>query len=177
MSKCMSEDSENPVENISPEEMSRRQFLGRITIAAGVVGAALIGIPIIGFLFTPLIKKTPVVWRDIGPLDKFKVGDTVVVTYLDPSPLPWAGVSARSAAWVRRVNQDQFIAFSDNCTHLGCPVRWLPDAQLFMCPCHGGVYDQQGIPVAGPPPKPLAHVPIRVNNGQVQIQTIPIPIE
>jgi menaquinol-cytochrome c reductase iron-sulfur subunit len=25
------------------------------------------------------------------------------------------------------------VAFSINCTHLGCPVRWLPDANLFMC--------------------------------------------
>ena len=173
----MSEANQNPFENPSPEEMSRRQFLSRLTITAGVIGAALIGIPIIGFLFTPLIKKSALVWRDVGALDQFKVGDTVVVTYLDPSPLPWAGVSARSAAWVRRVNQDQFIAFSDNCTHLGCPVRWLPSAELFMCPCHGGVYDRDGNPVAGPPPRPLAHVPVRINNGQVQIQTIPIPIE
>ena len=32
----------------------------------------------------------------------------------------------------------QFTAFGLNCSHLGCPVNWRPDAQLFLCPCHGG---------------------------------------
>ncbi len=172
----MSEDSQQPVQDLSPQELSRRQFLSRITIGAGVVGAILIGAPSLGFLFSPLIRKPPLVWRDVGAVDKFKVGETVIVDYLDPSPLPWAGVSARSAAWLRRAGQNDFIAFSVNCTHLGCPVRWLPDAQLFLCPCHGGVYDHNGVPVAGPPPRPLAHYPVRVQNGQVQIQTSPIPI-
>jgi nitrite reductase/ring-hydroxylating ferredoxin subunit len=76
----------------------------------------------------------------VGKVDSFKIGETTAVQYEDASPLPWAGVTARSAAWLRRVNADTFIAFSINCTHLGCPVRWLAEANLFMCPCHGGVY-------------------------------------
>jgi Rieske Fe-S protein len=39
--------------------------------------------------------------------------------------LPRAGISAKSAAWLRRVSEDQFIAFSVHCTHMRCPVRWL----------------------------------------------------
>ncbi len=172
----MNEEHKAPENDPSPEEMSRRRFLSRITLAAGFAGAALIGVPIIGFLFSPLIRKPPLVWRDLGPVDQYKIGETVIVNYLDPSPLPWAGVSARSAAWLRRSGQNEFTAFSVNCTHLGCPVRWLPDAGLFLCPCHGGVYNTQGQPVAGPPPKPLAHYPVRVNNGRVEILTSPIPI-
>jgi len=85
-------------------------------------------------------------------------------------------VTARSAAWLRRVNDGTFIAFSVNCTHLGCPVRWLAEASLFMCPCHGGVYYADGTVAAGPPPLPLRRYPVRVQNGEVQIQTSPIPI-
>ena len=70
----------------------------------------------------------------------------------------------------------EFIAFSAHCTHLGCPVRWLPDAQLFMCPCHGGVYYQDGAVAAGPPPMPLVRYEVRVENGEVRIKTAPIPI-
>jgi menaquinol-cytochrome c reductase iron-sulfur subunit len=90
--------------------------------------------------------------------------------------MPWAGVSAKTAAWLRRVSQDQFVAFSVDCTHLGCPVRWLADADLFMCPCHGGVYYQDGRVAAGPPPKSLVQYAVRTNNGEVEIKTIPIPI-
>ena len=83
---------------------------------------------------------------------------------------------ARTAAWLRRESDDRFIAFSVNCTHLGCPVRWLPDANLFMCPCHGGVYYGDGTVAAGPPPHPLPRYPVRVREGQVEILTSPLPI-
>jgi menaquinol-cytochrome c reductase iron-sulfur subunit len=73
-------------------------------------------------------------------------------------------------------NADEFIAFAVNCSHLGCPVRWLGDANLFMCPCHGGVYYSDGSVAAGPPPRPLTRYPVRIQNGEVQIQTRPIPI-
>jgi menaquinol-cytochrome c reductase iron-sulfur subunit len=106
----------------------------------------------------------------------FEIGKTVTVTVTDPSSLPWAGITAKSALWVRRVSDADFIAFSVNCTHLGCPVRWLQDAELFMCPCHGGVYYSDGTVAAGPPPRPLIRYDVRTTNGQVQIKTMEIPI-
>ena len=155
-------------------EASRRRFLTRISIALGSIGAALAAIPSIGFLLG--LRKTPQVWRTVGKLDDFKIGSTVNVAFEDSSPLPWSGVTAQTAAWLRRTSEQQFIAFSMNCTHLGCPVRWLADANLFMCPCHGGVFYSDGQVASGPPPKPLNQYPVRVQNGQVQILTSPVPI-
>jgi menaquinol-cytochrome c reductase iron-sulfur subunit len=59
---------------------------------------------------------------------------------------------------------------------MGCPVRWLGDAELFMCPCHGGVYYKDGTVAAGPPPEPLVRYEVRVAHGLVQIKSAPIPI-
>lgn len=45
---------------------------------------------------------------------------------------------------------------SNSCAHLGCPVRWLVNAEgegEFLCPCHGGIYDINGGWVGGPPPR------------------------
>jgi Rieske Fe-S protein len=42
---------------------------------------------------------------------------------------------------------------SNSCAHLGCPVRWMSDQQLYLCPCHGGLYDINGGWVGGPPPR------------------------
>jgi len=42
---------------------------------------------------------------------------------------------------------------SNSCAHLGCPVRWFPEKQLYLCPCHGGLYDINGGWVGGPPPR------------------------
>ena len=160
----------------SPAELSRRKFLARLSVAAGGIGALIVALPVAGFILAPLFKRTHEVWRSVGKVESFKIGETTAVQYEDASPLPWAGVMARSAAWLRRVNAGTFIAFSINCTHLGCPVRWLAQANLFMCPCHGGVYYQDGTVAAGPPPLPLPRYPVRVINGDVQIQTAPIPI-
>lgn len=130
----------------------------------------------VGFVFSPLLEKIAAKWIPAGKLDEFEIGKTVRVPFVDPSPLPWAGITAKSAAWLRRNSAQEFIAFSVNCTHLGCPVRWLPDAELFMCPCHGGVYYKDGSVAAGPPPKPLVRYEVRVVNGQVEIKSAPIPI-
>jgi menaquinol-cytochrome c reductase iron-sulfur subunit len=172
----MSNDKEIQTEATGPKLLKRRQFLVGLSLAAGGIGAALVGVPVLGFLLSPLLKKEPEVWRTVAKVDDLQIGETMHVAFEDPSPLPWAGVAARTAAWLRRDGQVEFTAFSVNCTHLGCPVRWLADAELFMCPCHGGVYNDDGTVAAGPPPQPLPNYPVRVRNGQVEIRTTPLPI-
>lgn len=167
---------QHPQSPSTPEELSRRTFFRDISLVLG--GCITLGLaaPLVGFIFGPLTRREPKVWRSVGKVDSFKIGETVDVRYDDASPEPWAGVTARTAAWLRRESENTFIAFSINCTHLGCPVRWLPAARLFMCPCHGGVFYENGAVAAGPPERPLTRYPVRVMNGEVQIETAPIPI-
>jgi menaquinol-cytochrome c reductase iron-sulfur subunit len=157
-----------------PNNPSRRRFLARLSIGLGSLAAALVGIPSVVFLLG--LRRPTEVWRDVGPVEKFEIGTTQQVNFLDPSPLPWAGVTAETAAWLRRDGDNAFIAFAVNCTHLGCPVRWLGSAKLFMCPCHGGVYYANGDVASGPPPRPLPRYPVRVEQGRVQILASPLPI-
>jgi len=158
----------------TPKETTRRGFLARLSSAAGSLAAAIVALPSIGFLLG--LRKAPMVWRSVGKVEDFPIGSTVEASFLDPSPLAWAGVTAQTAAWLRRVDEQQFKAFSVNCTHLGCPVRWLSTADLFMCPCHGGVFYADGRVASGPPSRPLTTYPVRVQDGQVQILTSPLPI-
>ncbi len=160
----------------SPEEITRRHFFEKVSIALGGLCAAILGIPLVGFVVAPLFRKVPSEWISLGKAADFEIGKTVSVTIADPSSLPWAGISAKSAVWLRRVSEEEFIAFSVHCTHMGCPVRWLSDAELFMCPCHGGVYYSDGTVAAGPPPNPLPRLLVQVANGQVKLKAGPIPI-
>ena len=157
-----------------PDDLDRRRLLARLGILVSSVTGAIVGIPSIAFLLG--LRKAPEVWRSLGAAGSFQIGQTVEVSFLDSSPLPWSGVTARTAAWLRREGPEQFIAFAINCTHLGCPVRWLPNADLFMCPCHGGVFYKDGAVASGPPPKPLVTYPVRVRDGMVEILTSPLPI-
>lgn len=44
-----------------------------------------------------------------------------------------------------------FLALSDVCPHLGCKVHWESGTQEFICPCHNGHFDANGVPISGPP--------------------------
>jgi menaquinol-cytochrome c reductase iron-sulfur subunit len=160
----------------TPPSPDRRKLLAALSIGLGCIGAALVGVPVVGFLLAPLFEKPGRQWRGVGAVDTFQKGQTVEVKYEDASPSAWAGVTGQTAAWLRCQADGGFAAFAVNCTHLGCPVRWLQDAELFMCPCHGGVYYKDGTVAAGPPPRPLIQYPVRVRDGQVEILTSPTPI-
>ena len=45
------------------------------------------------------------------------------------------------------------------------PVRWFAESRLFMCPCHGGVYYEDGSVASGPPPEGLYQYAYRVTKN------------
>jgi menaquinol-cytochrome c reductase iron-sulfur subunit len=157
------------------EQPERRTFLTRIVLGVGGLIGLVLTAPVIGFLVEPIRRARTRVWRDIGRLDAFEVGKTVKVQYLEPDAVPWAGLTAENAAYVRRLEDDRFVAFSIYCTHTGCPIRWDEGSRLFICPCHGGAFNADGSISAGPPPKPLAQHSIRVEDGLVQIRSMGLP--
>lgn len=163
-------------ENKNLPDNPRRSFILKVLWAGSAFVGFLLAIPVLGTILDPLFRKVPVVWRRVGRVSDFEAGKTVLVKFTDASPLPWAGVTAQTASWLRKLTEEEFIAFSVNCAHLGCPVRWIPDAELFLCPCHGGVYNKDGSYAAGPPPHGLEKYPVRVRNGNVEIRSSPIPI-
>jgi menaquinol-cytochrome c reductase iron-sulfur subunit len=158
------------------EEISRRQLLGRLSVLLMGLAAAVIAVPIVGYLVYPFLRPREQVWQNLGPIGRYQMGKTVLVAFEDPSPEPWAGQTAQVAAWLRRTGEREFVAFAVNCAHLGCPVRWEEDAKLFFCPCHGGVYYANGERASGPPPRGLFPYQVRVENDIVQILTMPLPV-
>ena len=155
----------------------RRKFLARLSVGLGSFAALLVGLPTVLDVLKPMVKREPRVWRKVGAVDDFKVGQTVPVSFENAGNNAWAGKAGLTAAYLRRDGDTSFTAFTVNCSHLGCPVRWEQTADMFLCPCHGGVYYANGDVAAGPPPRPLAQYPVRVSQGNVEIQTTPLPID
>jgi menaquinol-cytochrome c reductase iron-sulfur subunit len=162
-------------EGSGPSDDGRRRLLSSIVAALGGLVGAVLAVPFVGFLVSPPVRDAPERWRRVGPAEAFPVGAVRKVTVRDPEPLPWAGFVAASAAFVSRPEADRWVAFSSYCTHVGCPINWVAGARLFLCPCHGGAFHDDGRVAAGPPPRPLATHRIRVRAGQVEIETRPIP--
>jgi menaquinol-cytochrome c reductase iron-sulfur subunit len=160
----------------TPEEITRKIFLTRISLGIAGLSAAVMAVPVISALIAPLLESKESLWRTVGHVGDFPVGSTKLVNFENADSEPYAGMLAKSAAWLRRSDENKFSAFAVNCSHLGCPVRWEENAQLFMCPCHGGVYYRDGSVAAGPPPRPLTEYKVRIRNNEVQLQTAPLPI-
>jgi len=154
----------------------RRKFLNWFCIGVGGASLASIFWAVIGFMLAPLEEEAQSQWRPVGNVEDFKIGTTTIVRFADASSVPWAGYAGKTAAWLRRDGEAAFTCFSVNCTHLGCPVRWIDTAELFMCPCHGGVYYRDGSVAAGPPPEPLPQYQVRVRDGNLEVLASPVPI-
>lgn len=58
------------------------------------------------------------------------------------------------------------VAILSKCTHLGCSVRWEAEQRHFLCPCHGGVFDESGAVLEGPPPAPLPTLETKIEGGE-----------
>ena len=158
-----------------PLQQVRRRVMAWGSIAIAGYVATLIGVPVLGFIVAPLFRAPPYQWRAVGAVNTFAIGSTVLVKYENSGAFSWGGAIEQTAAWLRRTSELSFTAFSINCTHLGCPVRWEPDANLFFCPCHGGVYYADGTVASAPPPRRLSEYPVRINNGQVEVLAVPLP--
>lgn len=159
-------------EPYSPE---RRKFLVLVILGCGGIISAIVGLPFLGLLVQPWLQTPKEVWRTVGKVDDFAINTTTQVVFENAYQHSWSGEASKESAWLRRTGPTAFTAFSEFCQHLGCPVRWNADADLFYCPCHGGVYYANGTVAAGPPPRPLQQYQTRVRNGYVELKPGAIP--
>ena len=163
-------------ERQNKDTIKRRKFLTKLTSGIGMVIGAILAFPLITAMLDPVTRKKKQVWRRVGGINDFKLGETKMVTFKSASPYVWSKKIANSAAYLRRESNEGFVAFSVNCAHLGCPVRWVEKSELFLCPCHGGVYYKDGSRAAGPPPRGLYKYPLRLKDEVLEIETQAIPI-
>jgi len=154
---------------------TRRGVLLTIGIALNAIAAALLAIPLVGFVLSPARRWSWQEWIALGPLADFPENQTRLATYRNPFSRPWDGETANIPCWVRRISADEVQVFAIYFTHLGCPVRWFPGAGLFMRPCHGGVFYADGQHESGPPPRPLYQYDHKIENGQLWVRGGQIP--
>ena len=158
------------------ETVSRRRFMTGTVNVAGAVAASAFLLPALGFALGPVFEKHEQRWQAVGPIDEFPDDTYVpkVITIVDG-----IGQAGKSTAYVRKRNPkidtdkpdayNQYVAISTRCMHLGCPVRFVEAASRFICPCHGGVYNFEGLVDGGPPVRPLDRFYTRVRNGQLEL--------
>jgi menaquinol-cytochrome c reductase iron-sulfur subunit len=173
------------------ERFPRNKFLEGATLGLGALIGGIVTLPVLGFAILPGFLKQKAHKVDIGPLSDFEENQWKVVTFIrDPAQ----GEISRRTAFVRNNGLlngvPDVTVLSNRCAHVGCPVQpggpvfekqektiktdngevlitpVLPAAG-FICPCHGGTYDQEGVRIAGPPVRGLDRYEFEVINGRL----------
>jgi menaquinol-cytochrome c reductase iron-sulfur subunit len=173
------------------ERFPRNKFLEGATLGLGALIGGIVTLPVLGFAIMPSFLKQKAHKVDIGPLSDFEENQWKVVTFIrDPAQ----GEISRRTAFVRNNGLlngvPDVTVLSNRCAHVGCPVQpggpvfekeektiktdngdvlitpVLPAAG-FICPCHGGTYDQEGVRIAGPPVRGLDRYEFEVIDGRL----------
>ena len=156
--------------------MDRRSFLSFVTVAAGAVGGALVGVPLLGRLASPLRAPPPGTeddgWHSLGALDSFDTGKPTRVTFPVTVRDGWDVTTQERAAWVVRDAESAVKVLSTVCPHLGCSVKWAMQKKEFGCPCHESGFAPGGERLHGPARRGLDELPTRVVGNDVQIRWV-----
>lgn len=152
--------------------MNRRKFMeiGIYTISGTM--AVVSGAALARFAIGPSFDKKRPQWVEVelgertGGRGSF---ERVVLEYETKDG--WLTRQAKALAYIQRKENDEVIAISAGCTHLGCIVTWDVNKQIFECPCHDGRYDPEGNVLSGPPPAPLNRHPVKTEGAKIYLRT------
>jgi Rieske Fe-S protein len=153
----------------SPESQDRRKFLGgAIGLINAAIGIAIFG-PVLGFVGGPIFQKRKKIWVEVIEEAELEMGAAQEVTYSMQVQDGYRKIMRRYSIFMKR-SAGGVTAFDPACPHLGCRVKYQGDKERYFCPCHGGVFDEEGNVVAGPPPEPLKQYATKVEDGMIYIE-------
>lgn len=116
---------------------------------------------------------------NLGSLKKLEKGEfPKKVPYKAKIQDAWVEQEMEGFVYVNKNKEgDTLLIMSPICTHLGCTagdaeIEMQKEGIRFYCPCHGGQYDEFGINVGGPPPRPLDTFDAYAQNGGVYISVL-----
>ncbi len=131
-----------------PERINRKAFLKR----SGVLGLGSLGLGSLagcGLLFERE--------KMLCTVAELEAGDPIVREF------NWEEVLVTRRA-------GEVVIFSLVCTHKKCTVAWQPRERQFACPCHEGLYDEEGEVIDGPPPAPLLRFVAEVRGEEIWVK-------
>lgn len=159
----------HPVETFAETQppIARRTFLTTTLLAGGAL--VLAAIPIVSTVVLPSLKKGVGKWIDFGKADKIGPDDFSMLSYEFMVKDGWQDLPQRGFVWAAADANNGVRVFSSTCSHLACSVIWNTERRMFLCPCHTGLFDPNGQPAGGPPQKPLALLPHKIEDGKLLV--------
>jgi Rieske Fe-S protein len=159
-------DAENDARD---EGVSRRRFLTNTALTiGGVIGVGYTALAL-RYLF-PNESAAATALQDVGALSQFPSMSPTLKTIVQDGVQD--GVYVVNLSKGSTPTASQMLALDFHCTHLNCPVTWVPGVDgvgRYICPCHGSQFTINGTHVAGPAPRPMFRHELVVHNGRVLV--------
>jgi menaquinol-cytochrome c reductase iron-sulfur subunit len=150
--------------------ISRRSFVTGVVAALGGIISAIVGIPAIGYLISPGLKKRVTdEWVPIGKLEDIPLDTPTLSTFTRTSQSGWERTATSYGVYVIRHSSRRFDVFSNTCTHLSCRVAWEEEREAFVCPCHDGLFARDGSIISGPQPRGLDEMEHRIEDDTLMV--------
>lgn len=137
-------------------KITRRRFLSLIFTAATATGLAAFFAPLARYAY-PVLKGQVFERQKIATTSQISA-EGLRFDYME------------TPSMVIRLSDGNYGAYSLVCTHLGCIVKWEVKNQDFLCPCHAGKFDENGINISGPPPKPLTKYKLSIEGNDIYVE-------
>ena len=132
------------------------------------MGVAL-GVPTALYLLVTGGSKPKGNFVEAAKLTQLQVGKPQEVTFERTRVDGWRTFQEKAIAWVVRTDEKNVVAYSPQCTHLGCAYHWEESRNQFVCPCHESRFSIDGKVLGGPASRPLDRYPVRVENSKLLI--------
>ena len=161
-----------PGEHLPTPDSGRRRFLSAaITAIQGAMGATLAFL-LGGAVVSPAFGRRRTAWWPAAALDDLPDNEPTPIAIRVTREDGYSQVVDRQVVFLVKTGATDITALSSTCTHLGCRVSWNADDQTLKCPCHGGTFSRDGQVVAGPPPRGLTQLPVRLNSttGELEVE-------
>ena len=157
------------VDTATGHETSRRRFLATVTNGImGIIGAVVAYIGGRAALSSTAAAQGN--WLPASSILDLKDNEPTPVTLTVSRLDGFREVIDKKTIFLVKTSDKEVAAMDSTCSHLGCLVAWDAQAQLFKCPCHGGVYDRTGAVKDGPPPQALTKLSTRLDGQRVLVQ-------
>ena len=156
--------------------MDRRTWLMLLVNGGAVTATAVVGVPAVIHLCSPVLepRRPEEDWRAVGPLENFPL-EQVRPAMVATTSKQWPPAFEPLTVYVWRPSESEVVVYSRNCTDLACPLNYDPGSGCFFCPCHGGIFAQDGERMAGPPNRPMYRYASRVRDGVLEIDVNSLP--
>jgi menaquinol-cytochrome c reductase iron-sulfur subunit len=152
--------------DVSP---TRRKFY--ILLINGIMGVigALLAVPAAIYLLFPPKARKGTQWVKTADLSTIPADKPTEISFQRTRADGWQLITEKATAWVVKQPNNEVVAFTPNCTHLGCAYHWDDGSHTFICPCHTSAFAIDGKVLGGPAPRPLDRYQVKVENGVLQI--------